>query len=41
MAQGFTVIVENLGENFDPSINAVVARDLIEIQGDIYIKYND
>lgn len=41
MSQGATVICESITENMDTAITAIISKDLIEIQGDVYIKFND
>jgi len=41
MTQGLTVICENMTENVEPPIKAVINRELSEIQGDKYIRFND
>lgn len=41
MGQGACVIVENISENFDPAIVAIINKEIFEIQGDKYIKFND
>ncbi len=41
MSQGATVICESITENIDSAITAVINKELIEIQGDLYIKFND
>lgn len=41
MAQGATVICENISEIIDPAVNAIINKEILEIQGDKYIKFND
>ena len=41
MAQGLTVICENMGESVEPPVKAVIDKELSEIQGDKYIRFND
>lgn len=38
---GSIVICENVGDVIDPSINSIVCREIFEIQGEKYIKFND
>ncbi len=39
--QGATVICEGVGEVIEPAISSVVYRDIQEVKGEKYIKFND
>jgi len=39
--QGGNVICEGFTEDFDPQLTPLVFRDVLEIKGDRYIKFND
>jgi dynein heavy chain len=35
------VICENIGEYIDPAINSIVCKEIYEVSGDKYIRFND
>ena len=41
MFQGGTIVIEGFHEAFDPSLNSIVYKEVQDIKGDRYIKYND
>jgi hypothetical protein len=41
LLSGATVICEGIGETVDSVINSIVCKDVYEVGGDKYIKFND
>lgn len=41
LLSGATVICENVGEVIDPAISSIMCREVYDISGDKYIKFND
>lgn len=38
---GLIVICENLGDSIDPTLQSIAYKEIFEVKGDKYIKFND